>query len=114
MIAAKAVDEDDVGLAIGVVTACDLVQSAQGSASFRKAIRISIVGERQFYTLRTAHPDNSCELDRDDAKIFSTTVALPEKRAWTPVARGAGLWSAPSRASSEDWGHVGLREHTLT
>jgi hypothetical protein len=28
--AAEAVDEDQVGLVIGVVTACDLVQSPQG------------------------------------------------------------------------------------
>jgi hypothetical protein len=32
----EAVDEDHVDLAIGVVTACDLVQSAQGASSIRK------------------------------------------------------------------------------
>jgi len=30
VVAAEAVDEDYVGLAIGVVTACDFVQSTQG------------------------------------------------------------------------------------
>jgi hypothetical protein len=30
---AEAMDEDHVGFAIGVVTACDLVQSAQGASS---------------------------------------------------------------------------------
>jgi hypothetical protein len=35
---AEAVDEDHIGFALGVFTACDFVQWAQSSASFRGAI----------------------------------------------------------------------------
>jgi hypothetical protein len=86
VIASEAVDEDDVGLAIGVVTACDLVQSAQGSASFRKAIRFSIAGERQFYMARAARLDNSYKFDNHEAEWSARPKQVPALRL-----RGKGL-----------------------
>lgn len=83
-------DEDHIGLAIGVVTSCDLVQLAQGS-SFRKATLFSIVGERQFYTPPAMRSDNSAvrKRKRIDSRQPPVVVRVhPEFDKPIPVDHG--------------------------